>query len=179
MVDNAPPPMRRRGWSGTRPAVRYVREPRPGLDWARNRAIAEATGEILAFTDDDVVVDAGWVRALAAVFRDDPASPRSPDSSLPVELDTDAQLLFERTASFARGFAAPARRGRARTRGAVAAPLRRHRPFGTGANMAFRRERVRPGRAFDPALGAGTPARGGDDLEMFFRVLKARPRAGV
>ncbi|MGH8071011.1 MAG: glycosyltransferase family 2 protein, partial [Candidatus Entotheonellia bacterium] len=34
------------------PQVRYVCEPRPGLNWARNRAIAEARGEILAYTDD-------------------------------------------------------------------------------------------------------------------------------
>jgi hypothetical protein len=38
--------------------------------------------------------------------------------------------------------------------------------------MAFRRalfDRIGP---FDPALDVGTPARGGGDLEMFFRVLK-------
>ena len=50
------------------PHVRYVCEPRPGLDWARNRAIMEAKGEIIAYTDDDVIVDAGWVNALAQIF---------------------------------------------------------------------------------------------------------------
>src|SRR5690606_34847875 len=45
------------------PTVRYICEPHPGLDWARNRAIAEARGEIIAYTDDDVVVDPGWIRA--------------------------------------------------------------------------------------------------------------------
>lgn len=43
------------------PQVRYVCEPRPGLDWARNRAIVEAQGEIIGVSDDDVVVDSGWV----------------------------------------------------------------------------------------------------------------------
>ena len=38
----------------------YVLEPRPGLDHARNRAIAETTSDVIAFTDDDVVVDEGW-----------------------------------------------------------------------------------------------------------------------
>src|SRR5204863_4084476 len=44
-------------------SMRYVRESRPGLGWARNRAISETRGEVLAFTDDDVMVDAGWLEA--------------------------------------------------------------------------------------------------------------------
>ena len=54
------------------PGVRYVLEPRPGLDWARNRAIAEARSEIIAFTDDDVIVDRNWVSAIAELL---PARP--------------------------------------------------------------------------------------------------------
>jgi O-antigen biosynthesis protein len=49
--------------------VRYVREPRPGLDWARNRAILEARGEILAYTDDDAIVDQHWATAIASAVR--------------------------------------------------------------------------------------------------------------
>jgi hypothetical protein len=33
--------------------IRYVREDRPGLNVARNRALREAVNEIVAFTDDD------------------------------------------------------------------------------------------------------------------------------
>ena len=69
--------------------------------------------------------------------------------------------------------------------GSVAARYGATGSFGTGANMAFRRELLRDLGGFDPCLGAGTPTRGGDDLEMFFRVLKAgralvyEPRAVV
>src|SRR6185503_20882790 len=55
VVDNAPATRDAERLVAGRPRVRYVREVRPGLDWARNRAIAEARGEIVAFTDDDVV----------------------------------------------------------------------------------------------------------------------------
>ena len=155
------------------PEVRYLRESRPGLDWARNRAIAAARGEIIAFTDDDVVVDAGWIRALAAVFHSDPAVMTVTGIVVPYELETEAQVLFERYRSFDRGFASsrtqiPNAAGRS-----VAFRYGATGRFGTGANMAFRRELFDRLGLFDPGLGAGTPARGGDDLDMFFRVLKA------
>jgi GT2 family glycosyltransferase len=43
--------------------------------------------------------------------------------------------------------------------------------FGSGANMAFRTAVLRSVGGFDPATGAGTAARGGDDLYGFVRVL--------
>ncbi len=43
------------------PRLRCVFESRQGLSHARNRAIAEARGEIICFIDDDVVVDPGWL----------------------------------------------------------------------------------------------------------------------
>jgi len=43
--------------------------------------------------------------------------------------------------------------------------------FGSGANMAFRTSWLREAGGFDPATGAGSPARGGDDLHAFLRVI--------
>src|SRR5947208_5779127 len=39
-----------------RPAPRYIQESQQGLDYARNRAIAEARGDIIVFGDDDILV---------------------------------------------------------------------------------------------------------------------------
>ncbi|GFO56860.1 glycosyl transferase family 2 [Geomonas sp. Red276] len=50
--------------------VRYFLESRQGLSFARNRGIEEARGEVLAFIDDDVIVDRTWLKALAAAYRD-------------------------------------------------------------------------------------------------------------
>jgi len=54
-------------------APRHVREPRQGLDHARNRAIAEATGDIILFADDDILMEPDWVRQIAVPFAADAA----------------------------------------------------------------------------------------------------------
>ncbi len=41
--------------------VRYVKEKKVGIPYARNRAIKEAKGDILVFIDDDVTVDENWL----------------------------------------------------------------------------------------------------------------------
>ena len=152
------------------PAVRYVREPRPGLDWARNRAILECRGDILAFTDDDAVVDAGWVAALARAFAASPDVTAVTGLVVPYELDTEAQQVFEDYGGFGRGYTR--RWYRAPRNGSVALVHGGSGKFGTGANMAFRRCVFDAIGGFDPALDVGTPTNGGGDLEMFFRVLK-------
>jgi GT2 family glycosyltransferase len=171
VVDNAPRSEATQQLVSRYPQVRYVREPRPGLSWARNRAIREAGGQIVAFTDDDVVVDAGWVAALARVFAENAEVMAVTGLVAPYELETEPQQLFEQHGGFGRGFERQWHRlditidkQKAGHHGAG--------KFGTGANMAFRRsvfQRIGP---FDPALGVGTVTNGGEDLEMFFRVLQ-------
>lgn len=41
--------------------LKYIKEPRQGLSAARNRVIAESQSEIIAFTDDDVLIDSEWL----------------------------------------------------------------------------------------------------------------------
>ncbi|MFN2400429.1 MAG: glycosyltransferase family 2 protein [Gemmatimonadaceae bacterium] len=153
------------------PGARYVREPKPGLDWARNRAIAESRGEIVAFTDDDVIVDRGWLRALVQPLLEDPAVMAVTGLVVPFELDTHAQTLFEAYGGFSRGFK-KRRHGALRRSKRIAARYGNTGSFGTGANMAFRRALFDRIGSFDPALDVGTVTNGGGDLEMFFRVLK-------
>src|SRR5215467_11371185 len=43
--------------------------------------------------------------------------------------------------------------------------------LGTGASMAFTAEFLRCIGGFDPALGPGSPAQGGEDLTVFFQAI--------
>ncbi len=153
------------------PAIRYICEPRPGLDWARNRAILAAEGDLLAFTDDDVVVDSGWVQALAQVFIDNPRVMAVTGLVVPYELETSAQQLFEHYGGFGRGF--EQKWYQVLPHQVVPWPLLGTGQFGTGANMAFRTEVFNHIGYFDPALDVGTATNGAGDLELFFRVIKA------
>jgi glycosyltransferase involved in cell wall biosynthesis len=52
------------GYTRRAPFVRYVREPRPGIAHARNRAATDARGKYLAFLDDDAWAEPNWLDEL-------------------------------------------------------------------------------------------------------------------
>lgn len=103
VVENAPRDGRVRALIDAEfPGVRWTPEPVPGLDFARNRALAEATGDVVAFLDDDAVADPGWAGALHAPFAD----PRVGAVTGRVEalaVDTPGQRLVEANGGYSRG----------------------------------------------------------------------------
>jgi glucosyl-dolichyl phosphate glucuronosyltransferase len=50
--------------------IRYVPEPGPGLSHARNRGVMSAQARYFCWTDDDVLLDSGWLAAYAQAFVD-------------------------------------------------------------------------------------------------------------
>src|SRR5262245_7107364 len=49
--------------------IRQLLEPRMGQSRARNTAIRESTGELIVWTDDDVLVDPDWLAAIVRSAR--------------------------------------------------------------------------------------------------------------
>jgi GT2 family glycosyltransferase len=157
------------------PRIRYLVEPRPGASRARNLGAREAAGEILAFTDDDVLADSQWLRGLVRGFQR-AAGVTCVTGLVPsAELETEHQLLFDSRVTW----------GTSCERRLYDLVENRHidslYPYipgalGTGANFALTREAFGGLGGFDEALGPGRPALGGEDLDLFVRVLLAGHR---
>ena len=139
----------------------YLFEQQQGLSHARNTAIRAARGDILAFTDDDAIVEPDWLINLTSALYDGewvgaggriiPVWPRA----LPSWLSTNDPFTMGAFVAFDLGTQA----GRLT-----------HPPY--GANMAFRRHVFEKYGDFRVDLGrTGTNLQGREDIEFANRLL--------
>jgi hypothetical protein len=137
--------------------ARVVRCGWPGTSRARNLGARVATGDAVAFVDDDVRVSRGWAGALSACLDDHPGTAfvtgrisvpaRQRDAHRPVAIaDHDRALEFA---------------------GVDSAVL------GHGANMAVRRPPFDAVGGFDESFGPGARYRAAEDHDLFDRLLAA------
>jgi len=177
VVDNASVDNATRDAVARFPAMHYVFEPKAGLNFARNAAIGAATGDLLAYLDDDVVVDRDWLAGLAEAWRSTPQAGGFTGLVLPYRLETEAQVLFESRGGFGRGFRR--QEYRQARHGNPLHPVGAGM-LGAGCNMAFDRRLLVALGGFDEALDTGAPLPGGGDLDIFYRVLRSgRPMVYV
>ena len=132
--------------AGTLP-LRYVFDPVPGKWGALNRVIPTTHGRLLAFTDDDVDVEPGWLAALCS------AAGRHPDAAffggrvVPRWEAPPPRWLAERAEGELRGLSVCCNFG------SHERPLPAEDGVFLGANMAFRRCVFEAGRSFPESLG--------------------------
>jgi len=138
--------------------IEFLVQDQGGLSEARNAGIERAHGEIIAFVDDDARLVPGWSRAVLKAFDGDPygfvsgiTGRVSPD----FESEKD-RLHYPKSLYWIIGCTAPFDVS----------------PYGHGANMAFRREKIGQNR-FDIGRGSLTENRKhilGEDSDFQLRV---------
>jgi glycosyltransferase involved in cell wall biosynthesis len=180
--------------SGGAKSIRVIREGRRGLSFARNTGVLAAHGEIVAFTDDDVEVDANWLSGIVEAFNRTDDIKCVTGLVIPAELETEAQEICEifyggfdrglvpRTWTIQRrrvGDRVSLRKSSFRVREVGLADQSNTKSIyvvagncGVGANFAARRD-FALSCPFDVALGVGSVARSGEDTRFYADVLWA------
>lgn len=139
------------------PRVRAIPTDTIGSSAARNLGAALSTADVVAYCDDDCIVDPGWEAAVAAEFRD-PSVFGVFGRLLPYEAQprTGTEVGYK-----------PSRRRTTYTR--PVPPWH----VGHGGSMAFRRLEMLAIGGFDPLLGAGCLFGACEDADMAYRLLAA------
>jgi GT2 family glycosyltransferase len=151
--------------------ARYVQEPVRGLSRARNRGLGAAAGEIVAFTDDDVEVGSDWLSWIVDQFAADRRVGVVTGLVMPASLDTEQERRFEQFNGYGRGLdVLKFDTDDPPSPDDVLFPYW-GAAFGSGNNMAFRRTVLTELGGFDEALGPGTPARNGEEIDAFTGAL--------
>lgn len=143
------------------PDLVYLRQEKRGLGASQNLAVSRARHPIVAVTDDDCIPDPGWLAVIERTF----AAPDPPDvvtgRVLPLPPEGDRTYpVSSRTSTERREL-----RGRA-------LPWE----VGSGNNFALRRDWFDRIGGCDERLGPGSPARGGVDMDLFYRLLREGAR---
>ena len=146
-----------------------LHQPIGGSSEARNLGLLNARYDLVAATDDDVIADPDWLVRVTTPFSD-PKVGCVTGLVIPESIDTWAQELFEQYGGFGKGFQARF------------LDLGVHRDpnplfpftagtFGSGNNVAYRRDLVRGLGGYDSRLGPGSRVRAGQDLDLFLAVV--------
>ncbi len=136
--------------------LQYQYEPSRGLSAARNAGLRASAGQLVAFTDDDCVVEPGWLAALLAAFAAHP--------TVGVVFGHVACAEHDPTLGYLPGF--KAREGLLTRRRMLAGAGH----WGMGANMALRRSAIARIGPFDERLGAGAVMKSAEDVDYALRA---------
>lgn len=152
--------------------VEILHESERGISAARNRSLLNCDAPFIAFTDDDVQVERGWLRQIVRPFLVDENVGCVSGLVIPSALASPEQSQFEHFfGGFHRAFEPALHAGIGPRPDDPLFPYAAGNFGAAGNNMAFRVSTLKRLGGFDTTLGTGTPARGGEDLAAFIKVL--------
>ena len=136
----------------------HCSQPCTGLSAARNLATNRAHSYIIAFTDDDCVPDPRWLAHIDRILISSPTADGVTGGIQPLETDSPAEFPISLRLS---------KKGmRFQGRGL---PWQ----VGSGGNFAIKRNWLFLVGGFDERLGAGSPGKAAEDMDLFYRLLRA------
>ena len=136
----------------------YVRHAGRGLGSSQNVGVSRASRPLVAILDDDCVADVEWLTTIARTFGSDPTIDVVTGRVLPLEPVGDRVMpVSSRTSATRQDFIGKA------------APWH----VGSGNNFALRRDAFLAIGGCDERLGPGSPAQGGVDMDLFYRLLRS------
>lgn len=165
--------------------VKYIYEPRRGLNVARNVGAMLASGDVIAFTDDDCLPQPDWILHTMRNFSDPKVwacTARIVQHSREGAADLFEEVAGQDLGETKRVFTSDdVRFGLGFFLGNLTKVTSKHMksrapaPFGIGhgSGMAFRKEVFQSVGLFDERFGSGAKLSGCDDIEMLYLVLKA------
>lgn len=143
--------------------MQYVFEPKPGLSYARNTGISHARGALVAYVDDDVFFEPGWLDAVRRVFLDTPEASCMGGQSIPLFEESRPEWLKD---EFLDTY------GSTLSGNSIKWMVYPEHPF--GLNMVFRREVFTKVGKFNPSLGRiKKNLLSMEETEYFLRVSQA------
>jgi len=135
--------------------VLYLLEARPGAAQARNCGISQAKGDVIDFTDDDMIVHPDWLAHIVDECAKEPS----------------VDLYFGKTPTM-RPEQAKFATKESDTEQIFTFPCHPSDP-GSSNNMIAHRSILARVGGFDTTLGPGTPCRSAEDVDFNYRVLRA------
>ncbi len=144
----------------------YALVPVPGLSRARNRGAFAASGEIIAYLDDDSIPEPDWLSNLVREFAD-PQVMSVTGRIVALSVETEAERLWAQIGVSSNG------RGRHAVDSSVPIwfELANFGGIGDGGNMAFRRQVFNEWPGFDERIGCGSGLGACEEHNAFFQLI--------